>query len=247
MSEKPNKQDTKIEWKDVAIFLPLMGSALAISFEFGSFLPIGMGAFGMFSLSEHVLWSLTAMPFLLGPPLAIFSTNAIMAIFANPIGRTIVRHTKTGRNARRVIAVFVLVLLLIASGMMGLAMRNGQGLFMTVALGVYAFAVAMMSPKSLLTRRNIVGGAIVLAIVAAMAQGWDQTRIGLDHGCPANFVFEGNTNRSAILVRAGERGILLYDRPPQRFSFSKWDGLLKLDWQRLSMRHTPVCPASTDK
>jgi hypothetical protein len=61
--EEVGKSRNAFELKDAALFLPLLGSLLAITYEIGSFWPLGGAAsFGLFSLSEHLLWAFPAIP-----------------------------------------------------------------------------------------------------------------------------------------------------------------------------------------
>jgi hypothetical protein len=46
--------EQKLLPKDFIIYIPLVQSALAVSWEIGSFVPIGGSAFGTFSLTEHI-------------------------------------------------------------------------------------------------------------------------------------------------------------------------------------------------
>ena len=51
--------------KDALVALPFMGSAIAMSWEVGTFIPIsgvGGGTFGLFSLSEHLSFAIEALP-----------------------------------------------------------------------------------------------------------------------------------------------------------------------------------------
>jgi hypothetical protein len=60
MVESP--KPSSIQVKDYIVVVPTLGTALAISWEVGSFLPIGGIAFGAFSLTEHLVFALQALP-----------------------------------------------------------------------------------------------------------------------------------------------------------------------------------------
>lgn len=237
MADEPSKRS--IEWKDVAIFLPVMGSALAVSYEIGVFMPIGMSAFGLFSLTEHLLWSLPAIPLLVGMPIAVFVADALFNLINHKIRKTH-RGPREGRKIRLKLRAISIFSFAFASMFVGLAVYFREAFWIAMSLPPYGIALALISPKKMFTRRNLVGGVAVTLIVLAMAQGLDGTRIGLGRACPATFVVDGSPLQ-ATLIRAGERGLLLYDRPTQKFSFLKWDAFKRVDWSRFSLKRPRAC------
>ncbi|WFT95081.1 hypothetical protein QA633_43715 [Bradyrhizobium barranii] len=61
MSKEPRKV-ADLPYKDFVVVAPLCGSLLAIAWEIGSFQPVGLIAFGSFSLAEHLTFALPALP-----------------------------------------------------------------------------------------------------------------------------------------------------------------------------------------
>src|SRR4051794_32207120 len=46
----------KLELKDWLVLVPAIGTGLALTYQAGSFIPLGGAAFGLFSLTDHLIW-----------------------------------------------------------------------------------------------------------------------------------------------------------------------------------------------
>src|ERR1700741_672755 len=57
--------------KDLLFALPIYGAALAITYDVGYFYGLDMGYFTMFSLAEHLVFAMQAIPFSLAFSLVI--------------------------------------------------------------------------------------------------------------------------------------------------------------------------------
>src|SRR4051812_23785803 len=57
--------------KDFFVLIPLVGTTLAALYEVGFFYGIGISYFTLFSLSEHIVFALTALPLALGLALGL--------------------------------------------------------------------------------------------------------------------------------------------------------------------------------
>jgi hypothetical protein len=58
----PQKKDAPNPWKDYLVILPVIGTVCAVTFDVGYFYGIDINLFTLFSLSEHVLFSIEALP-----------------------------------------------------------------------------------------------------------------------------------------------------------------------------------------
>jgi hypothetical protein len=58
------EEEAVADWslKDALIAIPFLASALALTSEVGYFIPIKGGAFGLFSIAEHLTFALQALP-----------------------------------------------------------------------------------------------------------------------------------------------------------------------------------------
>src|SRR5215471_7663425 len=52
----------QLQAKDWLVVVPLLATCIAITYELGSFLPLGAESFALFSLSDHLLWAIEVLP-----------------------------------------------------------------------------------------------------------------------------------------------------------------------------------------
>jgi hypothetical protein len=211
--------------------MPLLGSGLAIAYEIGSFYPLGYGAFGFFSLTEHLLWALGALPIVLIvlAGAAIGLTVVSLQRSRNALRR---RRPDAGRREKRFLRLSAVVLW--ALGSAGIwSGWTGRSAF-SIVLGCMALAVglAVLLPRDALMKRLVPLVAILFGFLTAIAAGFDSTREKLLYYCVADFAFNDGTRR-AVLVRSGERGVLLYDPSRNAFTFDKWEDLKSVSWLNL--------------
>jgi hypothetical protein len=71
---------SKLELKDVMIVVPALATAMAVTFDVGFFYGLGLRLFTLFSLSEHITFSIVAMPLALIAGLAVVSLACLSPI-----------------------------------------------------------------------------------------------------------------------------------------------------------------------
>jgi hypothetical protein len=217
--------------KDVLVILPFLGSALALSWEVGSFIPIGGGSFGLFSLSEHLLFAVQALPIAL-------AFAGLLAVILTGLARSPKRYRLTrGANVRwalRAIVAFFFALGLIIF-VVGLAIERST-MLATLGIGVIGFSVAFAIYPPVVVLWPIQFGIFlsVLALAFAVAVGVDSTRGQLNIPSPVELTLDGKA-KEVVVVRSGERGLLLCDPLTQKFSFAKWEAVKGFDWSRRPM------------
>ena len=224
--------------KDFVVVLPFFGSATAVCWEVGSFVPIGRGAFSMFSLSEHLLFALQALP------IALASTG-FGGVCALAI-RTALRHRLFGferrgearqsHRRRRLIRTALAGIYLCSALLFAVALHQKLLSFLLASIGALALAfVASRSLHLLLTPTAAIVAAC-FALMGAMSMGFDQTRATLAVENRLTEMVMNDGTRKGILIRAGERGILMFDPSTRVFSFLKQDAIRSLNWDRPTFR-----------
>jgi hypothetical protein len=217
--------------KDFVIYVPLFGSALAISWEIGSFVPIGGSAFGTFSLTEHIAFALQALPlaFVFATmPMALYSLGSFERL----------QKSLSFRSLRTYLASATFVLGLIAAAWLGLFLA-------------WRFVLPAGTPQPYYFLAITAGGAVMLYMLPALATrmttrlmwlglfltfaaygaGVDQTRARLHNG----EVSEVETNSgklSLIVLRANSSATFGLDPATQRFVFIKGDRVKERSWSR---------------
>jgi len=232
-----------ISAKDGLLFIPAAASALALCWEVGSFFPIGSAAFSFFTITEHIAFAAPALPIallvatgffvsefiatpavrLLVPrrePVPELRTIAEVEGFYAPIFKRLNRISRAADVANFLMAVFWL----------GIGIYYRSIVLLSVGCIAFAVFIIMLFPFQHYQRR-IFGGAVLAALLLALAVGADYTRFRLNHSAGETIeAIEGPV--SAVILRAGERGILLYQRETEQFSFKKWDAIKGIGWKR---------------
>jgi hypothetical protein len=225
-----------LETKDAFLALPFLGSAIAVSWEVGSFIPIGLGAFGLFSLAEHLSFAMAALPLGLtfAALLPVIMSAARTAI--RQVARAkIERRPTTSAQIRAGIAAGVVLFVVLGIGIAAFGAYAKSAMMLILSFVTFAIALTLaLHPPSIMqsSRQMLVAGA-AFALLFAMAAGTDQTLLLLrDPEQVAVNATIGDTSREVVLLRSGERGLLLYEIGTRRFLFEKWANVKELDWAR---------------
>ena len=216
---------TRLDAKDLAVFIPLFGSSLAIAYEVGSFIPLGSGAFALFNLSDHLLWALRAVPTVL---IIFAAITVLMPLYG------IARSLK-GRRWKCFLRVVAAVCLCFGLFLLVFGWLKSSVFELVVGFGAMTVAILAITPSVLRTFSLQFTLLILFGLVAAMAAGIDASRAQLHFTCLADFNLKAGV-QSAVLVRSGERGLLLFDPSQQKFTFEKWDDLKNISWLYLPFR-----------
>jgi hypothetical protein len=233
MLSRKSPATISFETKEAFVALPFVGSAIAMSWEVGSFIPInGVGgrAFGLFSLSEHLLFAIEALP--IGLVIA-----ALLPVFIAGVSSTPKRSPRRvdGRSTRLGLRVgfAILAFLGMAVGAFGIYERLSMLLVLSGAVLSLTTAFALYPPSIFLWQKQLFVAAAGFAMAMAMAIGIDQTRALLNlPGFHTVHIVINDVGKEVVLLRTGERGLLIYEPDPGRFAFTKWDAVKGFDWPR---------------
>ncbi|WP_076858116.1 hypothetical protein [Bradyrhizobium mercantei] len=218
--------------KDAVVLVPLVGSALAMSWEVGSFFPIGLSAFSLFSVTEHLAFAIPALPFAIFTAVSLLVGDVVsdsIIRFQNPIEAT---KKETRKRPARVRWFRILVP---AIGILFASIAfyfNPSATYVACVVALVLMALTFGFEIDPATRiRVIMLGAGSAILIFSFALGVDSMRQVLNKASETTLETTGGT-LSAIMVRSGERGILIYERSRLRFDFVKWDSIKSTSWQR---------------
>lgn len=239
--------------KELLVFVPAAGSALALSWEVGSFLPIGGGSFMLFTLTEHLLFavqalpvtlailSIVVLPFALNGPLDRMTDRALKRIEglpapsdADPVAELAHLRRQVLRLRRGMIALRSISITL---GLLVILWGFHERLAAIIVFGGGLVGATMLreAPPAKLRQLPLLSFLLVASLGLAMALGSDYSRLVLNN--PRNVVDlkVRQLNKKAVLVRSGERGVLLFEPRTGKFSVEKWDAVDGFDWDRVPL------------
>jgi hypothetical protein len=112
----------------------------------------------------------------------------------------------------------------------------------TVSLIVAIGAFISFVPEKRITP-GLAAGIVFFGIIGSiLAIGVDKTRWTLNSAELARFKFGENNVKTLLLVRSGDRGMLLYDRLANELTYVKSDELKAISWERLPLRRWVAQP-----
>jgi len=219
--------------KDAAIFFPIVGSAIAMCWELGSFLPIGGHSFEQFSLTEHILFALPALP-----PALFFALGCITGILWKITDEKALKRTAAGVGSfswriQTPIYLCIAIIFFCAFYLDYIALAVG--------------ALILLAVDSLVTFRKpppdealsfmvvlLVLGTLGAGMALAYTLGADVTRHTLNSIDGLSRITLDHEIKTVRVIRTGDRGTLIYEPKPQTFVFLAKDAVKEIDWPRPS-------------
>lgn len=222
--------------KDGLIAIPFLASALALTWEVGFFLRIKGGAFGMFSVSEHVTFALQALP------LAFFAASVLIgAALQNDL---MDRHLKPrieslSKPDRKKLANGILLVGMVASIAANIYQFYYPFEATLLALTVFGqgFFTAIYLAPDLMLRSAILGFVGLIGVFTlTFAAGVDSARSEISSLRPLNKIIviekgqDIKLDLNVRIMRTGERGVLYFDPVAQQFALIPWESIKRIDW-----------------
>lgn len=133
--------------RDALLAIPITGSAFAMAWEVGYFLPIGSAAFSFFSITEHLGFAVRALPLAL-----VFASLILFVVMFRSADRRRVlarylagkRSERQGKRVRLTIRVALIIFFLIGGIALGAAIYVKSAAMFVYSLGML-FAGLVMS------------------------------------------------------------------------------------------------------
>lgn len=215
MSSKPT---TQLELKDFAIVVPLLGTAISITWDVGFFYGLDINYFTLFSLSEHIVFALEALPLALLAAfgLLIFSIENTESSFA--FREEDIANRPSLKLIGMIAASVIWVLGLVATVYFLLL-----SIFIFITIGCGALVMVTRAP-SVLQRAWALSVFGVLAILSVtLALGYDSAQAIRDNPIPVNTILLTDGELSGRVIRMGERGVLFWQTGTRRLKVIRWD------------------------
>jgi hypothetical protein len=224
---------TKVNWegwqlKDAVLFIPAAATLLAVSYDVGYFLEIDLQFFTFFSLGEHIVFALMALPLVL---VLLFVTLLGIALaqaltgWADRIFPTKPQSEPPNWKAPAIwIVLFVglIIIALLVGVLIYLVIATQVGAPLVGAV-VFGLCIIAVRTQSLFVWVLVAMGVFVVAFVL----GSDFSRIHRAGGKANNLIVDGQGVRGQI-VRSGERGVLFYDSEAKAYRMVRWADLKEI-------------------
>jgi len=198
--------------KEMLLLAPLLGTGLAVSFDAGYFLGIGLRYFSLFSLSEHVVFALAILP-----PATVFA--GLMLATAS--------HTRRVREKFKPTKLSHFVGIVVTGLLVGLLAYIFDDALVTISLvgAIFISYFALHRAKTFLTQAT---GVFVAAIITAAALGKDAAHIDFNRTPTASISLKPAGEIKGVFIRSGERGVLIYDPKAKAVILKQWDDIAEV-------------------
>jgi hypothetical protein len=240
MDELKNEQMSIKEW---VVTLPLIGAALAITYDVGFFYGIGISYFTLFSLSEHILFALQAIPIAFVAALMIPSGALSFRMGKEAVDKETppippgTPDIETLRGIQEKVRAFhrksqrglmLFSILFIASGLVALIVKQYFFGATIMVLGLSGLA-AYWLPPIVLRGYYFVLWYTAVFMVMSFFLGFQAARGTLEGTKPANTINTASMGElHGILIRSGERGVLFYEPGAKAVRFLVWGDIKSL-------------------
>jgi hypothetical protein len=208
--------------KGLSSYLPyfsLSAIILAVVFDVGAFTAIGIGQFSLFSISEHGIFALEAMPYIFSGMFLVLIYSAV----ANYI--MLKRHQRIPIDQRLLLFVNIIVASFMVSQIYE---KNYYFAAAFAGLLVVLFGATFITLKEqhkLLSIPAICLGTTLT--VFSLGFQYQQYVLKLETHRYALRLKTG-TEISGSMLKSGERGILFFDQATKTIQFFRWDSIDKV-------------------
>jgi hypothetical protein len=220
--DEPTKPDS-VNFKDIALLIPVMGSAVAMTYDSGYFWGLDIKMFTMFSFSEHVVFALEALP------VAILASIILAGfiIFGEIGSRRGFESAKRERLSPEAIKRIqyerhALYVAFFSLGAFEIATSNYAFGIAMILLGVFC-ALELFVPALAGTPIILQLGACFGLLLVSFAAGFELQRSDANRTKPSHLIKVGDKELSGLMIRIGDKGVLFAQLKPRQLMFIKWD------------------------
>jgi hypothetical protein len=187
----------------------------------------------MFSLLEHILFSVQALPIVI--VILVVFVMTVPIIVRETIPRSEVKNTEDTSKKKLLayggigaLAVGVFASLYFAVfALIELYKNTPEGLLVVIiaVACLFSFFVAPQSRR----REVVILIAMLMSLTVSFAFGFSSGRAYFNAETPAIIKLKSGSPISVRVIRSGDRGVLLYDPIEKRLRFELWDAISSIE------------------
>lgn len=214
----------KMNLEKIVFIIPLASGVIAVCFDVGYFYSIDINFFTAFSLSEHLVFAMEALPYVLTTVLGL-TIAALVAQILNPMLLRI-SHNKKRKLMIGLVAGFLIFLVILWS-MFGTSVANGILLPLSAVALLLTPGVIHMSSRISDILRVLAISIFVIAVPFYI--GRLIGNLYLNDNSVTHVLTTKTSSIPGKLIRAGERGVLFVIKPSNVVVFLKWDEISRIE------------------
>jgi hypothetical protein len=217
----PNKESIW-DYKEFLVVVPLLGSALAVTSDVGYFYGLDLSFFSFFSLTEHIVFAIEALPLALTVAIvfSLYATNLVVPWNKFVTGKRFY-DSKHFLLALCIVLISILIILLYIA-----YIRFGVLFLITsILMCITGFIVKF-------SQSRIISTILTSTLALLAASFFCGALLGVNslHPSPYKYVVTNNNNEaiSAKIIRSGDKGVLYFDRKDKTLVFERWEGIREI-------------------
>ena len=230
--------------KEFAVLVPVFGTAIAITYDVGFFWGLDINFFTLFSLTEHIVFAIEALPLALGLSFILTVSFVVSRATDQREEEKTERETSTldpqqkyewyhQRAVRARRASWPWIAFTLAFIYFAWASRHLLSLFVftsCVALLAIGLRINILFYPKMIRHSPFVLAtyAVIVSLLITFAIGVDVQQRFVRGGKVAHAISLENSELTGRIVRAGERGILFYDPGSREISFVRWETVKRI-------------------
>ena len=240
MTEAADK--TTSLWKDSYLaYIPLLGAAVAVTFDVGYFFALNWSFFTLFSLSEHILFAIQAFPIALVIVLLSFGAVGIILNAPSRTSPAAPVNPQTLHGIKLIAAYVILVLLVLALlslvGYLLYSIISSTPIVTPLLMETFIVLGGFVFIPDPYKRTFIAAAAVVFVLTFSFFVVYLFSASAITSAEPNNLFQLGvgtiNLKNGASIdgriIRSGERGVLIYDQVSDRLRFLLWEGITSIE------------------
>ncbi|UZE50981.1 hypothetical protein ONR75_10360 [Rhodopseudomonas sp. P2A-2r] len=198
----------ELNLKDALVTLPASVSGMALAWDAGTFDPLGVGSYSLFTITEHLGFALSEIPQAL-LMIFLFSLMALLYVYTGTIS-IFAEAESDGKRTVKWKRLWIIGSLIVAVVIAGVSTRTRDmsGIF----LGAFIIVGGMVAcaPPMNVSRKpgTLIFASIVAMLLFSFSLGVDSTYKTLKGQPVLTKVEFGPISRDMVVFRTGERGIL---------------------------------------
>jgi hypothetical protein len=220
----PDDIMSTLSTKELLVFVPAIGSAIAITYDVGYFAALDINLFTVFSISEHIAFALEVIP------LAILaSTLLIICPIAFDWGLKIIEQEanfemRTGKKIKFYEKkTFWLQVVGTIWTIAYVYFDRSRSSIAIAVLFIAAMILIAWLPSTLFSRPVIlIGASTIVGLTLAFTIGMDVATSYRNSTIYRYTVKTADTELKAKVVRSGERGLLFHDEASKQLLLLPW-------------------------
>jgi hypothetical protein len=225
ISDKPDqKPDGVFSPKDYVVLLPVLASAMAVTYDVGYFGALDISYFSFFSLSEHIVFAIQALPFAIIAAMAVlYVTNFWMARL---------RPLKLKPSVTTILVVLTIGTIV-----------GAVVLFITgpVSIGLFVLCIPIMFALGYYEAPSqfMLAAALGTTLLVSFGIGFDDGSRRTLRRDISHVLATTSGDLRVKLIRSGESGILFYNVSTQLIEFLRWEEIKRITTNERPDRWVP--------